>query len=255
MKIAIAGSSGLVGSHLIRFLKEAGHEITPLVRNAYETGPFDAVINLAGESIGTGLWTKSKKQRILNSRIETTKKLVETVDTKLFLSANAVGYYGDQGDEPLDENTPKGTGFLSDVCANWEREALKSSARTLIMRFGIVLSPKGGALSKLKLPFKMGPGTQYISWIHIEDLCRAIAFLLTSNLEGVFNLTAPEPLTQEQFSRTFHKYCFPFPSWLIKLLMGEMGDEMVLSSTKALPTKLCDHNFTFNYPQLKDCPF
>lgn len=254
MKIAIAGSSGLIGSHLTPFLQQLGHTLIPLTRNSYEKGPFDAVINLAGENITSGFWTKAKKKRILESRVQTTKQLIERVETAHFLSANAVGYYGNHEGAPLNETAPKGTGFLSDVCAKWEREALKSPSKTTIMRFGIVLSSKGGAFSKLKLPFKMGPGTQFISWIHIEDLCQAIAFLLSKQLEGVFNLTSPNPLTQEAFAKTYHSYLLPIPTSLIKCLMGEMGQEMILSSVQALPQKLLKEGFHFQYPQLKDCP-
>lgn len=251
MKIAIAGSSGFIGTKLLAFLKAEGHSVTPLIRGAYEKGPFDCVINLAGESLN-GLWTTSKKTRILESRLETTNSLIEQVETSHFLCTNAIGYYGNAGDETLDEDSPKGEGFLADVCANWEREALKSPAKVTIMRFGIVLGEDGGALSKLKLPFRMGIGTQYISWIHIDDLCRAILFLLTNHLDGVYNLTAPTPIRQVDFAHTFQRVLIPIPEALLNLFPGNQAREMLLSSTKAVPKKLLTHNFKFKYNTLKD---
>lgn len=279
MKILLSGSSGMVGSALTESLFNSGHTIGCLQRdkssstNIWRTGnilpgdiPFDAVIHLAGENIGEGLWTKAKKQRIYDSRVKGTKELVDFLikqkkTPKTFIIASAVGYYGSRNNETLTDNSSKGTGFLSDVCKDWEDEANtleQSGTRIIHMRFGMVLSPNGGALSKMLPPFKaglggkIGSGNQHISWVSLRDIVGIVPFLLeNTNIKGPVNVVSPNSVTNLQLTKAIgkvvdkHTILSP-PVFLLKLLLGKnMVEEMLLASTKATPKKLQKAGYNF----------
>jgi uncharacterized protein (TIGR01777 family) len=231
---------------------------------------FDAVIHLAGESIASGRWTATKKERIRNSRVGPTRRLSEILSNlktppKLFLSASAIGFYGHRGDEALKETSPVGQGYLPEVCQEWETSARgvnNKGIRTAQLRIGIVLSPKGGALVQMLTPFKMGvggklgSGQQYMSWIALEDLVEIILFVLKDNsLEGPINTVSPFPVTNSEFTRALGQVLhrptlFPVPSIMARLAFGEMADALLLASTRVLPEKLLKSGFEFRYPQL-----
>lgn len=294
MKILVSGSSGFLGSHIIDFLSPLGHQIFKLVRVRANLGKneiawdenrgvinpgllegMDAVIHLAGENIGNGLWTQSKKKRIRDSRVKGTQLLCQALSQlknppKVLLCASAVGIYGNRGDEILTESSPKGVGFLADVCSQWEaatQEASKKGIRVVNMRFGIVLSPDGGILKKLKVPFqlglggKIGSGQQYMSWVMIEDLFSAVNVLLNDDsFYGPVNITSPNPVTNEEFTKALGKSLhrptwLTVPSFLLKFFLGEMADEMFLTSTRAVPEVLSRAGFQFAHKNLnlKQC--
>ncbi|MDX8431762.1 MAG: TIGR01777 family oxidoreductase [Candidatus Algichlamydia australiensis] len=270
MKILITGSHGFVGQAVTNHLAPH-HELLFFSRdlqkspNLLDLPEVDAIIHLSGENI-SGYWTQKKKQRIKESRCDFTEKLTTALIEqnrvpKIFLSASAVGYYGDRGEEILDETAAKGEGFLSDVCACWEHASkplAKHGARLVHMRFGMVLSKTGGALKKMLLPFKLGlggrigSGKQYMSSITLKDLTRAIEFVLMhKELSGPVNFCSPEPLTNLEFSERVAKSVNrtlgpPLPAFLAKLLFGQMGKELLLSSTRAYPKKFLDAGFHFN---------
>ncbi|MCE5315862.1 MAG: TIGR01777 family oxidoreductase [Parachlamydia sp.] len=287
MRVMVTGATGLVGSALVAHLRGAGHSVTKLVRhphadderkwdpaegqiNLKDLEGFEGIVNLAGESIASGRWTMSKKKRILESRISSTRILVETFakmasPPAVLINASAIGYYGDRGEEPLTEESSSGDGFLADVCRQWEaaaEPASKLGMRVVALRTGIVLAKEGGALAKMIIPFKLGlggvvaSGSQYMSWIAIDDLVRIIAFLLTeSSLKGAFNAVGPAPATNRDFTKTLgevlHRPTFmPMPALAIKFLLGEMGQEMLLNSQKVLPERLQKAGYAFAYPDL-----
>ena len=289
MRILLTGSNGLVGSALTPALVADGHEVRPLVRYATGYGSheiewsperysiamsriegFDVVIHLAGESIAEGRWTDEKKQRIRESRVKGTRLLAESLPTlkeppSAFLCASAIGYYGDRGDEVLTEDSRPGNDFLSSVCIEWEeatREAAEKGIRTANMRFGIILDTKGGALSKMLPPFRMGvggkigDGKQWMSWIALDDVVKAIRHALNSEtLSGPINYVAPNPVRNEEFTRTLGRALsrptlFPIPAFGIRLAFGEMGEALLLSSQRVQPTKLLESGFEFSYPTL-----
>jgi uncharacterized protein (TIGR01777 family) len=289
MKFLVTGSSGLIGSDLVAALKDRGHQVIRLVRsedqlsdnrllwdpehhelNMADFEGFDVVINLAGENIASGLWTEAKKKKIRDSRVLTTHMLCELLamlnkPPKILVNASAVGYYGDRGDEILDENSLPGTGFLAEVCQKWE-EATKPASdkgiRVILLRFGAILSSKGGVLGKMRLPFKLGlggvigSGKQYMSWISIDDLIGVVLHVISNDsLSGPVNTVTPEPVTNKEFTKTLGKTLnrptiLPVPAFAVKLIFGEMGDELLLSSTKAVPSKLEASDYTFLYPDL-----
>ncbi len=289
MKFLVTGSSGLIGSDLVAALKDRGHQVIRLVRsedqlsdnrllwdpehhelNMADFEGFDVVINLAGENIASGLWTEAKKKKIRDSRVLTTHMLCELLamlnkPPKILINASAVGYYGDRGDEILDENSLPGTGFLAEVCQKWE-EATKPASdkgiRVILLRFGAILSIKGGVLGKMRLPFKLGlggvigSGKQYMSWISIDDLIGVVLHVISNDsLSGPVNTVTPEPVTNKEFTKTLGKTLnrptiLPVPAFAVKLIFGEMGDELLLSSTKAVPSKLEASDYTFLYPDL-----
>lgn len=290
MNILISGSSGFVGKYLTKFLEEKGHNIFKLVRKASEVNNknifwnieeeyidkdklenIDAVIHLAGESISGGRWTNQKKKKILESRVLGTRLISKAISElnnkpKVFISASAIGYYGNRNNETLDEKSSKGQGFLSDVCNKWEEEtkpAKDSNIRTVNIRIGIVLSQDGGALEKMLLPFKMGvggilgDGKQYMSWISIHDLINIINFSINNNIEGVINAVAPNPVTNSEFTKVLGQTLkrptiFPLPKFVGKIVFGEMGDELLFSSAKVIPNKLKENNYSFIHNNLKD---
>ena len=288
MKILIAGASGLVGSALVPLLKAEGAEVTRLVRSAAGSGEiewhpnhdrldpealegFDAVINLAGESIAEGRWTDEKKRRILDSRVNGTHLLSEAMAKvarrpRVFLCASASGFYGDRGDEILDEQSESGGGFLAEVCREWEQAtepAAKAGVRVVNLRFGPILAREGGMLGKLLTPFKLGmggkvgSGKQYISWVAIDDVVGAIKLALTNeSLRGPLNVVSPNSVTNEEFTKTLgHVLSRPtvlaMPAFAARLAFGEMADEMLLVSQRVVPKVLGEAGFRFQYPELE----
>jgi uncharacterized protein (TIGR01777 family) len=289
MRIAISGSTGFVGDALIAKLKEQGHEVIRLVRRPGETvdpeilwNPAEGtlnpealegiggVINLSGENIASGRWTPEKKRRIRDSRVAATTLLSETIarlkqKPQVMVSASAIGYYGDRGDELLDESSAPGTGFLAEVCQHWEsaaQPAEKAGIRVCLLRIGAVLDPAGGALGKMLAPFKMGMGgvvgrgDQYMSWITREDLVGAILHCLdTPGLAGPVNAMAPNPVTNREFTAALGKALgrptlVPVPAFALKMLLGELGENLALVSTRAVPRQLEAAGFTFTHPDI-----
>lgn len=288
MNILITGGSGLIGRALIHKLA-LSHQIILLTRDVrrgqslFQSRPIecvnnlkdvnidtvDAVINLAGESIGDKRWSRQQKDKICNSRWQITRDLNQLIDSahrppSVMISGSAIGYYGRQNNQQIDENYSKfNDEFTHEVCQEWERlafENLKHDMRVCVLRTGIVLSASGGALPKMALPFKfgvgaiIGDGQQYMSWIHIDDMTRLIIELLDSNLTGVVHATAPGAVTNQQFShmlaKTLHRPCwFKLPTKLMTLLMGEQAD-LVIYGQRVLPQKLLNHGFKFTYPEL-----
>ncbi len=288
MNILITGATGLVGRNLVKRLTAVGHSVVPLVRGERRSGlpwwdpaagkidlpPFpglDAVVHLAGENIA-GRWTAERKRRIRNSRVDGTKLLAGALaemrsPPRTFLQASAVGFYGDRGDEELDEGSEPGTGFLSDTCVAWEaagEAAEKARLRRVRMRIGVVMTPEGGALKRMLPPFRLGlggpigSGRQYVPWISLHDLVSAIEFLLTdSSIAGVVNLTAPAPTRQKELSAALGKALkrpvfMPLPAFAVQLLFGEMGKDLLLASTRAVPKRLIQAGFSFRDSDLSD---
>ena len=281
MKILISGASGLVGSSLVESLFKRGHTIRPLQRHkekswgrlwntdeldAAAPEPFDAVIHLAGENVASGRWNAARKEKILRSRVDGTWELVDYISQlnrkpKVFICASAAaGYYGNCGDTIVDERSPLGSGFLAEVCRQWEETAAKAGLagiRVVNTRFGMILSPRGGALHKMLPPFRLGlgggigSGEQYISWIGIRDLTEIFNFLIDNeSLAGPFNVVTPTPVTNRDFTKTLGKVLnrptiMPAPAFLVRLLFGEMADEMLLSSTRVMPTRLLEAGYRF----------
>jgi hypothetical protein len=290
MIIAITGSSGLVGTALGHALEGDGHLIRPVVRrtprqganeirwdpdkgtiDAAEFAGVDAVVHLAGENIAGRRWTQSFKDKILASRVRSTKLLCDTLANlaskpTVLVSASAVGYYGNRGSEPVDESATSGRGFLAEVCQQWEAATAPAKAadvRVVNLRIGFVLSKDGGGLAKMLTPFRLGlggvigSGQQYISWIVLEDLVRVIQFTLSAAaLVGPVNATAPTPVTNREFTKTLGSVLhrptiFPVPAFAAKLAFGEMADDMLLGSIRVEPHALSNARFEFRYPQLE----
>lgn len=290
MKILLSGSKGLVGSALIPFLTTGGHSVVRLVRkrpqenssevfwnpdsNEIETARLegqDAVVHLAGENIGKGRWTNARKARIRNSRVSGTKLLSEALarlshPPQVLISSSAIGFYGNRGHEILTEESQPGTGFLSDVCREWEaatEPARRKGIRVVHLRTGVVLSPRGGALKKMLMPFrlgvggKIGKGSQDMSWISIDDLISIILFaLFNKSLQGAVNAVAPEPVSNQEFTRVLghvlsRPTLFPLPAFIVHLLFGEMGDQLLLASTRVQPHKLLSAGFSFRHSNLE----
>ena len=288
-KILISGSTGLLASALIPLLQNGGHSITRLVRQQTPQYPgsiewdpivrlkdetvlekFDALIHLAGENIA-GRWTADKKRRIYESRIQSVRLLCESMSRlnhppKTVVLASAIGYYGNRGDEILHESSEPGTDFLAQVCRQWEQAAepaVKRGIRVVHLRIGVVLTPRGGALQQMLLPFKMGAGgvigngRQYISWITIDDLISAIYHVLTKkDIHGPVNLTAPYPVDNRVFTKTLGKVLHrptlvPLPAFAVKLIFREMGEALLLSSTRVDPARLLETDYEFRYPNLE----
>ena len=288
MKVLISGASGLIGSALSAHLKTLGHEPVHLVRraatakNEIEWHPgkqpldsealedIDAVVNLAGATTGRMPWTKAYKRELIDSRLESTKTLVAWMSAtkhppKVFVSGSASGFYGDTGSKNAVETDPKGTGFLSDLAASWEKEAEKApdSVRVVLIRTTMVLSRRLGALGRL-LPLlrlgvggKLGPGKQWWAWISLEDEVRAIMHLIENDFaSGPFNLTAPEPATCNQVVKELARQLkrpaiIPVPSFALRLAFGEAADELLICNQKMNPQKLVDSGFVFSHPDLK----
>jgi len=284
MKIAITGATGLIGSSLSEHLEEKGHDIVKLSRSKNRGKGFvywndkskeidleslegsDAVIHLSGESIA-GYWSKQKKKEINRSRIEGTNFLVNSI-LKLkkrpidFISASAIGFYGDRGDEIVDEQSSHGEGFLAELAKNWENEShilKQQNIRVVNLRMGLVLSKDGGVFKTMLIPGvggKLGSGKQYMSWVMLEDVVNSIEFIINNkDIHGAVNIVAPTPVTNQQFTKKLGKaLCrptfFTVPSLLLKTLIPDMAKEMILSSTRAVPKKLIDSGYRFSYPNM-----
>ncbi len=288
--VLIAGGTGLIGSRLRVLLKERNHEVLILSRKKRKDADYqyfqwdidqqfieeeaiqkaDYIINLAGAGIADGLWTKSRKQLIINSRVKTNNLLLaysQKVKTpKAFVAASAIGFYGEQGDQLVDENSaPPTDGFLSTSTQAWEKSIdniAKTGIRTVKIRIGIVLSKQGGALAKMLPSFKVGIGTyfgdgsQYYSWIHIDDLCRIfIQAIENEQLAGTYNGVAPHPVTNKVLTKSIKQalsssaLIVPAPSIALRLAMGEMAD-VVLTSTRVSADKILETGFNFQFPEI-----
>lgn len=272
MRVLISGYTGLVGTEVARQLRAAGHEAIKLERNEpnlpslIET--IDAVVNLAGATTGKIPWTKKYKEEIVSSRIETTKRIVDAINgakskPSVLVSGSASGYYGNCGDAWLDESSPKGKGFLSDLAAEWETEALKATNRVVLVRTTMVMSRAKGALGKLLPLIKLGiggplgSGKQWWAFISLQDEAAAIIHLINSKTaSGPYNLTAPEPATCEQIVKSLAKglrrpAILRVPSFAMKMLIGEAAVELLLCSQKMRAERLEATGFTFSHPTLE----
>lgn len=280
----------MIGSALVPFLAEHGHRITRLVRSQPKPGVdavrwepstgvaeprgldgVEAIVHLAGENIASGRWTARKKAAIRDSRVTATRRLCEFLAQRssppqTFVSASAIGYYGHRGDERLTEESPSGSGFLAEVCREWERAAepvLQRGVRVAHLRFGVVLSPSGGALAKLLPLFRLGlggplgRGTQQMGWIALDDVLGAIQHVLRSaSLRGPVNAVAPNPATNREFTRILgwvlrRPAVMPAPAFALKLLLGQMAEETLLASARVVPAKLLASGYPFRYPELE----
>jgi uncharacterized protein (TIGR01777 family) len=281
-RIAITGASGLIGNALVGYLKSQGHTVQRLVRRAAVSSEeitwnpiagtvdlealagVDAVIHLAGAGVSDKRWTKKYKSEILNSRLlgtTTIAKAVAIVKPQVFISASAIGWYGESGNRAVVESDRVGDDFLATVCREWESAAdLAGDVRTIKLRTGLVLDPTGGALGKMLPLFRFGlggklsNGKQWWSWITLHDQIRAIAFLLESKVAGPVNLTSPNPVTNSEFTaglaRAMHRPAlFPVPAIALKIALGGFSAE-VLGSKKVMPQVLTEAGFTFDYPHI-----
>ena len=263
MRVAIAGASGLIGSELSAALSARGDEVVKLPR--YRSAPWtlqgaDAVVNLAGANVGGKRWSPEYKKEILDSRVLTTRALVD-LKPPLLINASAVGYYGGRGDETLDESAAPGRDFLAGVVTAWEAEAARAPGRSVFLRTGIVLSARGGALQQMLPPFKafvggpIGSGKQWFPWIHVADEVAAILWAVDRDaLSGPVNLVAPGIVTMKEFARALGRALhrpalFPMPSAPLKLLLGEFA-EVMLEGQRAVPRKLLADGFQFRFPDV-----
>lgn len=286
MRILITGGTGFIGQPLTQHLMARQHEVVvwsrdpeaaraqlpedaEVVATPEEATGIDAAINLAGENLGAGRWTRARKQRFLESRLNVTQRLVEALrvaGVQRLVSASAIGYYGSRGDEIVIEDdppAPKRQGGL-DICAAWEAEACRAEdfgASVARVRIGLVLHPEGGGLQQMLLPFRfgiggpMGSGKQWWSWIHRQDLVRLFAFLVENEATGAFNGTAPNPLTQRDFARTLGRVMgrpsfLPTPGFALKLALGDMA-ELLTEGQRVIPKRTQEAGFEFEYPQLE----
>jgi len=276
MNIAITGASGFIGASLAARLRSEGHTVRALsLRSAPDPASVasvfdgcDAVVHLAGEPVAQR-WTDSTKKRILDSRVQGGRTIVDALSKLdrrpgVLVSASGIGYYGSRGDERLTEGSAPGSDFLAQVCVAWEGEARKAEAlsiRVVTPRIGMVLGAGGGALSKLLLPFRLGvggrigPGTQWTSWIHLDDLVSLVVFAIQNQqLSGAVNAVAPNPVTNLEFTKVLaaalHRPAvFPLPAFALQLVLGEMS-EILLGGQRVVPEAAKAAGFTFRYPQL-----
>ena len=291
LTVAVSGSSGLIGSALLERLRQDGHTVVPMVRRPAKDGEIhydprngvldpeflvgvDAVVHLAGAGIGDRRWTDRYRREILESRTLSTSLIAEAMASvanrggpRVLLSGSAIGFYGATGDEELNERSTAGDGFLADVCRAWEAAtspAEDAGVRVVHLRTGIVLSPRGGALKKLLPLFRfglggrMGSGRQWQSWISLDDEVGAIVFLLTADISGAVNLTAPAPVTNAEFTKVLastlsRPALVPVPSFGPKLLLGgELADALLFTGQRVLPERLTDAGYSFEHPTLSE---
>ena len=289
MNILVTGARGLIGRALVPFLTSDGHRVIRLVRSKAGSGAgdvawnptagtldraafggLDAVVHLAGENI-FGRWTARKKARIRDSRGRATRLLCESLaqlspPPRVLVCASAVGYYGDRGAEVLREESAPGNSFLAEVCREWEaatQVATEGGIRVVNLRFGMVLTPAGGALATMLLPFRLGlggrfgNGRQFMSWIALDDLLEAVRHALTTEgLRGPVNVVAPNPVTNLEFTRTLgwvlgRPTLFPVPAFAARLVLGEMADALLLASARVDPARLLATGFRFRFPELE----
>ena len=289
MTIVLSGASGLIGGLLKPQLQSGGHELISLVRHeprndneaqwdpqsgkidASKLKVIDAAIHLSGKNVAVR-WNARRKAELIQSRVESTRLLCKTLaeldpPPKTLISASAIGFYGDRGDETLDEDSPPGVGFFPDLCKEWEaatEPARQAGIRVVNLRIGVVLSIQGGALQKMLLPFRLGlggpigSGKQYMSWIEAHDLIRAIEFALAdTKLTGPVNAVAPAPVRQREFAKTLadvlHRPAIlPMPAAAVRLVFGEMGQTVLLGGAKVFPKRLSDAGYSFQYSHLED---
>ncbi len=288
MKIMVTGASGLVGSKLVPLLQSDRHEVLTLTRRTprypserqwdpagkLPPGTLDgveAIVHLAGENIGDGRWTAAKKQRIRDSRVIGTRTLAEAAAAtggrvKTFVCASAIGFYGNRGNEELKEDSAVGAGFLPDVCREWEAAtdpAKQAGIRVVNLRLGVVMSREGGALAKMLLPFKMcvggivGPGTQYWSWLTVDEAASMFRFAVqNTELSGPVNAVTPQPVTNYEFTKTLGRVLgrptlFPLPAFMARIVLGEMADDLILGSTRVVPSRLQAAGYQFLHPEIE----
>jgi uncharacterized protein len=288
VRILVSGSSGLVGRAIVRALRDDGHDVVPLVRSggdgraavlwdpaserfdAAAAEGADAVIHLAGESIAAGRWTAARKKSIRESRVKGTRLLANGLARlsrrpSVLISASATGYYGSRGDEVLDESSTLGQGFLAEVCRDWEEaaeSARSAGIRTVHLRFGVILAKQGGALAKMLPPFrlglggKLGDGQQWMSWVTLDDVVEIVRFVLRGDAVGAWNVVAPAPVRNEAFTRALGRVLsrptvLPVPAFAARLAFGEMADEALLASSRAVPKRLLDAGFRFRHAELE----
>jgi uncharacterized protein (TIGR01777 family) len=291
MRVAVSGSTGLVGSHVVTSLSTAGHEVVRLVRRTLAPGEravrwdpmkreidaaglegFDGLLHLAGENVGSGRWTAARKAAIRDSRVNGTRFLCDALaglsrPPKTLVCASAVGYYGDRGEEPLTEESPPGTGFLAEVCREWEAAsapAAQRGVRVVALRIGMVLSPEGGALSRMLPLFRaglggvIGGGRQYISWVALDDLPGIVLHSMQCGfLRGPVNAVAPRPVTNREFTEALGKALsrptpLPVPAFALRIAVGrEMADALLLASAHVVPKRLLDTGYAFRSPELE----
>lgn len=291
MRALITGASGLIGTALQAALKEKGwelllasrsepkdqHHIKWTVEDGFRDEDLErleslhAFIHLAGENVAGLRWTEEKKKTIRDSRVLGTRSVIDAFSKlkskpEVFIAGSAIGFYGDRGDEEMTESSPSGDGFFPEVCREWEAESRRAEdlgIRTVLIRTGIVLSKDGGALGTMLLPFKfgvggvVGSGKQWMSWVALEDQIRALIFVLENeSIRGAVNITSPNPATNEEFTKTLGEVLYrptilPLPEFAVSMIFGEMGDALLLESTRVLPKRLQDAGFEFKYPELK----
>jgi len=289
MRILVSGGSGLIGTHLVRKLRQDGHTVGRLIRpggqlatgdgrwdpmaasiDASAMEGTDAFVHLSGASIGDGRWTAERKAILRSSRVGSTRVIVDAVTRlsqkpKVFVCASAIGYYGDRGDEILTEASEPGTDFLALLARDWEAEAVRAEhggIRTVRLRFGLILSADGGALPRMLLPFKLGAGgrfgsgRQWMSWIAVEDAIEAARLAIANEtVSGPLNVVGPEPVRNADFAqvlaRTLHRPAiFPAPAFALRVALGEMADPLLLSSQRVRPAKLQAAKFVFRFSDL-----
>ena len=280
MKVLLTGATGFVGTHLTKKLEAAGHEVLPVSRKAgvgfdwsedslrRGVDEADAIINLAGESLFGRRWNAKQKQVLWSSRVESTTRLAQLAAQRkpsCLLSASAIGWYGANDERELDEHSPRGTDFLAELCLDWEaatQVAVEAGVRTAIVRIGVVLGSGGGALARMLPPFRLGlggpigNGKQWMSWIHVDDLCALFLFLLENErASGVYNGTAPEPVTMKELSRTLadvlHRPAFfPLPAPVLKIALGEVSS-ILLTGQRVKPKRALEAGYRFAHPELE----
>jgi uncharacterized protein (TIGR01777 family) len=289
MRVAVSGSTGLVGSEVVASLSAAGHEVIRLVRRGPAPGEkavrwdpekgeidaaglegLDAVVHLAGENIASGRWNAARKAAIRDSRVNGTRLLCDALaglarPPKTLVCASAIGYYGDRGADVLTEESPPGVGFLPEVCREWEaaaEPAVRKGIRVIALRIGVVLTPRGGALSRMLPPFRaglggvIGNGRQYVSWVALDDLVGIVLHALQSGeLRGPVNAVAPVPVTNRELTEALGRVLsrptlLPVPAFALRLAMGEMADALLLASTRVATRRLEETGYRFRFPEL-----